>query len=162
MKKITILFAALLLFTINSYSQNTDVKALLDKSETRTEVFNTILNDHQLMMEFMKEMKGNQHAMMMMKENNRMMKKDGNMEMDQKHQMMNHDKMRSMMNENPEMMQKMMGNMMEMCEKDSTMCSKMTDMIVQHPELMKAIMQKLNSKSTPEIEDSTMNHMHQH
>jgi hypothetical protein len=83
------------------------------------------------------------------------------MKMSQKHQMMNHEKMMGMMKENPEMMQKMMGNMMEMCEMASTMSSKMTDMMAQHPKLIKATIQKLNSKSTLEIVDSTMNHMHQ-
>jgi hypothetical protein len=34
-------------------------------------------------------------------------------------------------------------------------------MMAQHPKLIKATIQKLNSKSTLEIVDSTMNHMHQ-
>ena len=180
MKTITTIFIAVFFLSINGYSQNTDVKALLDKQETRTQIFNTILGNHQLMMEFMKEMKGNEHAMMMMKENKQMMNNDDKMGMNHEHQtkengkmmnhdkmmnqgkMMDHDKMMIMMKENPEMMKKMMSNMMEMCEKDGVMRSKMVDMMVQHPELMKTTIQKLNSKSTLEIVDSTMNHLHQH
>jgi len=44
------------------------------------------------------------------------------------------------------MMQKMMSNMMEMCEKDSTMRDRMTDMMAQHPEMMQKCMQMMNEK----------------
>ena len=66
MKTLTIILSMLSLLTYNSFSQNADVKGLLDKPETRTEIFKTIMNDHELMMDFIKAMKGNDHAMMMM------------------------------------------------------------------------------------------------
>jgi hypothetical protein len=97
--------------TYNSYSQNADVKGLLNKPETRTEIFNTILNDHELMMDFMKAMKGNDHAMMTMQneshEMGEMKAKTGTVEMKGNPQMMGNGHMMEMMKENPEMMQKM-------------------------------------------------------
>nr|NQU90284.1 hypothetical protein [Bacteroidota bacterium] len=140
MKTLAILFSMLVLLTFNGYSQNVDIKGLLDKPETRTEIFNTILNDHVLMTDFMKSMKGNEHAMMMMKENQQMMGNDGKMEMKDEHQMM------GMMKDNPEMMQKMMGNMMDMSEQDSTMRNKMADMMTEHPRMMQMCMQKMKDK----------------
>jgi len=109
----------------SGYSQNTDIKGLLDKPETRTEIFNTIVGDHGLMMEFMKTMKGSEHATMMMKDNNQMM---------------------GMMKDNPGMMQKMMSNMMDMCEQDSTMRCNMANMISKHPKMMSMITQQIEPK----------------
>jgi spore coat polysaccharide biosynthesis protein SpsF (cytidylyltransferase family) len=113
------------LLTYNSFSQNVDVKGLLDKPETRTEIFNTIVGDHELIMDFMKVMRENEHATMMMKKN-------------------------------PEMMQKTMVNMMEMCDKDSAMRYTMVDMMTQYPEMMKAMMQKMNEKGMIKMDNVPM------
>lgn len=145
-RTITTIFAAVLLLTVNGYSQNTEVKALLDKPGTRTEVFNTILGDHQLMMEFMTAMKGNDNAMMMMQNNNQMMENKGGMSMNKDNQMKGHGDMMGMMKDNPEMMMNMMGNMMDMCEKDSLMCTNMANMMTDHPEMMQMCMEKMNEK----------------
>lgn len=157
MKTIITIFVAVLLLTVNGYSQNTKVKTLLNKPETRTEVFNTILGDHQLMMEFMTAMKGNEHAMMMMNQNNQMMKQADNKEGKNENQMMGHDhimgmnkkdmmnsnnmdqnrnQMMKMMKDNPEMMQNIMEDMMKMCDQDSTLRSKMSGIISEHPKMM--------------------------
>ncbi|GAI70916.1 unnamed protein product, partial [marine sediment metagenome] len=106
----------------------------------RAEIFNIILNDHELMIDFMKAMKGNKHAMIMMKENHQIMGNEGKMEMKSGHQMM------GMMKDNPEMMQKMMGNMMDMSEQDSTIRQKMADMMTEHPQMMQMCMQKMKEK----------------
>lgn len=143
MKAHSIIFSILTLVTFNSYSQKVDVKGLLDKPETRNEVFNAISGNHELMMDFMKSIKGNEHAMMMMKENNQMEGQVGNMEMKNEHQMMDSGNMMGMMKNNPEMMQKMMGNMMEMCKQDTSMRSKMANMMVKQPEMMQMCMQKM-------------------
>jgi hypothetical protein len=137
MKTITILFSMLTLLAFNGYSQNTDVKGLLGNQETRTVIFNAIAGDHELMMDFMKVARQNEHGAMMMRNagNSQMgemeAKKGGMMEMNDNHQMM------GMMKENPEMMQKMMGNMMDMCVQDSAMRSNMADMMAEHPKMMK-------------------------
>ena len=157
MKAITILITTLTIFVLNVNGQNTDVKSLLDNQETRTEIFNAIASDHQLMMDFMKVAKENKHsAMMMSNTDNQQMKKmesekGGMMEMDSEHQMMN------MMKDNPEMMQKMMGNMMQMCEKDTAMRSKMATMMTEHPEMMKMCMQKMKEKGMMQSDEKMMN-----
>ncbi|MEX2427538.1 MAG: hypothetical protein WD577_04750 [Bacteroidales bacterium] len=146
MKAITIFISMLTVLVFNVNGQNTDVKGLLDNQETRTEIFNAISGDHQLMMDFMKVAKENEHGAMMMRnaENHQMKKmgskKGGMIGMNDEHQMM------GMMKDNPEMMQKMMGNMMEMCEKDSAMCSQMANMMTEHPKMMKMCMQKMKEK----------------
>lgn len=148
-RTITTICVAVLLLTVNGYSQNTSVKALLDKPESRTEVFNTILGDHQLMMEFMTAMKGNEHAMMMMQNSNpqmKGMKDNGGMENSSTNHKMHGGEMPGMTKDNPEGMMKMMGNMMDMCENDSAMCSKMANMMTDHPEMMQMCMKKMNEK----------------
>jgi hypothetical protein len=155
MKTLTILFSMLTLLTLSSYSQKVDVKELLNKPETRTEIFNIIAGDHELMMEFMNVMKKNEHASMMMKSDNHQsmkMNKDTSV-MKCNHMMMENGKMMEMMKKNPEMMKgmmsmmgNMMGNMMEMCEKDTTMRSMMTEIMAQHPEMMKMMMNEMDEK----------------
>lgn len=148
-RTVTTIFIAVLLLTVNAYSQSTSVKALLDKPETRTEVFNTILGDHQLMMEFMTALKGNDHAMMMMQSSDSQMtgmKENGSMESSSTNHKMHQGEMMGMMKDNPEMMMNMMGNMMDMCKQDSTMCKKMANMMTDHPEMMEMCMKKMNEK----------------
>ncbi|MFY9152716.1 MAG: hypothetical protein WAO52_11910 [Prolixibacteraceae bacterium] len=170
MKTIILVISVITVLSFNGYSQTTKVSELLKNKETRNETFNAILNNHELMMDFMAAMKGNEHAMMMMKGNNQMMNDNGKSDMHQEYQNMNHDQMMSNMNENPEMMQKMMGNMMEMCEKDSAMRCKMADMMTQHPKMMNTMMQKMKGKDIKKMDDMPMmqkqkdenNQLHQH
>ena len=164
-RTITTIFVAVLLLTLKGYSQKTDVKALLDKPKSRTEVFNTIMSDHQLMMEFMTAMKGNEHATMMMQSNNQMMKNKGGMGMNKDNQMMGQGNMMGMMKDNPEMMK----NMMEMCMKDSTMCCSMAEMMTGQTEMMKAMKMKMGEKEKTgldkmnQMEDKDNNHSkHKH
>jgi hypothetical protein len=176
MKTITIIFVTVLLFTVNAYSQNTSVKALLDKPETRTEVFNTILGDHQLMMEFMTAMKENEHAMMMMQNSDSQikgMKENGSMESSSANHKMHQDEMMGMMKDNPEMMMNMMGNMMDMCEQDSIQCKHMAEVMSDHPQMMQMCMHKMKEKgmmgadgkmnmmnSSGEKKDTANHHIH--
>lgn len=149
MKTIVIMISMLTLFIYQGYSQNTDVKVLLNNPETREVIFNAIANDHQLMTDFMKTMKGNEHASMMMKNDNQQMGEKSEMGMmgkDASHQMMGKENMMGMMNDNPEMMMNMMSNMMDMCEKDSVMSNKMANMMTDHPEMMQMCMKKMNEK----------------
>ncbi len=134
MKAITLIIAMITVLVFNTNAQNTDVKELLDNKETRTELFNAIAGDHQMMMDFIKVAKENEHGAMMMRDaENPEMKTMGSMQDANKKQKKmesmkggnEQQKMMGMMKNNPEMMQKMMGNMMEMCKKDSAMRNKM-------------------------------------
>jgi small nuclear ribonucleoprotein (snRNP)-like protein len=60
---------------ITACNSKTDVVSTLDNSENRKEIYSAIMNDHQMMTEFMEMM--NEHAMMMMKEGHMM---SGNLE----------------------------------------------------------------------------------
>ena len=94
MKITTILISMLTVLIFNVNGQNTDVKELLDNQETRTEIFNAIAGDHELMMNFMKVARENGLGAMMM----------SNTE--------NHE-MGNMMTEHPEMMKMCMQKMKE-------------------------------------------------
>jgi hypothetical protein len=177
MRTIVIVFSMLTLLTFNGYSQNVDVKGLLDKPETRTEIFNAIVGDHELMMKFLEVVKENEHASMMMHDENnpmnKMESKEWMSEMSGNQQLMDHSEMMSMMKDNPEMMQKMMVNMMDMSDRDSTIRGKMADMMIQHSQLMQMCMQEMiekgmigpdgkmkmmNSKVQSEKEEHNRNH----
>ena len=63
-KQILMSLAILLVVTVNGYAQEKTID--LNSPEVRTQVFDQILNDHQLMMDFMAKMNTNDHAMNMM------------------------------------------------------------------------------------------------
>lgn len=107
MKAITMFIAMVTVLVFNTNAQNTDVKGLLDNEETRTEIFNAIAGDHQMMMDFMKVAKENEHGAMMMRDaENSKMKKMGSHK-------------GGMMKENPEMMKMCMQKMKEKDMMDS-------------------------------------------
>jgi len=56
--------------------------------------------------------------------------------------------MMSTLKEHPEMMQMMMSNMMDMCEKDSTQCDQMTAVMSEHPHMMMMGEQKMKDNGT--------------
>ncbi len=169
MKALAIILLIIPFWVTNGLAQEKDIAALLNNSETRSEIFNKILNDHQLMMDFMDAMQKSDHAMMMMKENPMMTGNQtmGDMQMNSEHQMMGtmHDnsemmhQMMSMMKENPDMMQKMMGNMMDLCEKDSTQCENMAKVMSEHPYLMMMGMQKAKDGQMESNSGARMNMM---
>lgn len=197
MKTIVIFLSMMTLFVLNGFGQKTNVTGLLENKETRTEIFNTIMNDHELMTDFMNAMHNNEHAMMMMKGNNQMMGEgaymstDGGMdhqhqamrhddaemgnedEMIHQHQMMDHTRMMNMLKDDPEMMQDMMGAMMDMCRQDLAYCSHMADMMTEHPDMMQMGLQRMKEKGMigpdgnvkmmdPETHSGTMGQHHSH
>ncbi len=113
MKTITLIFLTIGLFTLNSCAQKTDVNAMLENSETRSEIFDAIANNHNYMTGFMDNMQGSEHAMQMMQGDTKMM---GNMMQDQGMQMMMKDSM-------------LMGNMIQNMMKDGKMMGKMMKMM---------------------------------
>lgn len=119
MKTTILIFIAIGLVTLNSCAQKTDVKTILEDSETKTEIFDAIANNRSYMTQFMENMQSNEHAMQMMKGDNKMM---GNMMEGQGMQMMMKDSM-MMKNMMQSMMKdgKMMGNMMKMMHEKGMM-----------------------------------------
>lgn len=136
MKTLVFIFSMMTFLTLNSFGQDKKIANLLKNPENRIEIFNNILNNHEFMMEFMQSMQGNKHAMTMMQSNNEMMENKGGMGMNKDNKM----------KENPEMMQKMLGNMMDKCKQDSAACNKMTDMMTNHPEMMEMCIKKMKEK----------------
>lgn len=147
MKTLTLIFSMITLLTFNSLGQSNDIDKLLEKPETRNEIFYTILNNHELMTEFMKAMKETDQATTMMENENHqisgMNAKNVSLELESNQQM-------SMMKDDPDKMQAMMSDMMEMCEKDTAMQNKMAGMMAQHPEMMKKCMQKMQENGKME------------
>lgn len=135
MKKILLFsFAATALFWIGC-SQPTNVDSMLKNAESKDQVFAAILEDHELMTEFMNKMMSNEHAVMMMKGNQQMMD-----------MMAAEGNMMQMMKDRPEMMQQMMSGMM----KDGNMMGHMMQMMQQEgmmsEECMQSCMQMMKDK----------------
>ena len=73
MRTMVIIFSMIGLLTLSSCKQDTNVEALLQNSETRSEVIKTITEDQEFMAEFIGNMRNNTTAMQMMLGNKNMM-----------------------------------------------------------------------------------------
>jgi len=161
MKTLSLFISLMTFWTLNSYGQSEDVNKLLENQKTRTEVFNSILNSHEMMTEFIHAMNNNSHAMMMMQQNSTMMGNQtgtaGQMGSSSHMGMMgeNHQEMMNQMmgylNENPELIPQMMGNMMTLCEQDSTQCNQIAEVMSEHPQMMRMGLQQMNGKQSGEL-----------
>ncbi|NNE77626.1 MAG: hypothetical protein HKN31_11205 [Pricia sp.] len=119
MKTTTLIFLMIGLFALNGCNQKTDVNAMLDNSETRSEIFDAIANNHKYMTGFMDNMQESDHAMQMMQGNSKMMgnmMQGGGMQMMMKDSMMMKNMMQNMMKDG-----KMMGNIMQMIHEKGMM-----------------------------------------
>ncbi len=119
MRTLFIGLLAIGLFSLTSCKQETDTQALLENPETRTEVFNSIVENDAYMAEFMESMHGNLATMKMMQGNKKMMGSMMNgqgMQMMMKDSTMMHSMMNRMMGDG-----KMMGNMMKMMHETGMM-----------------------------------------
>ena len=138
MKKLMIfsLFSVILFTT--SCAQQADVNAMLKNAETKDKVFSAIMDDHQLMTEFMNKMMTNEHAMMMMQGNKGMMG-----------MMMQGGNMMQMMQGNPELVQNMISSMM----KNGNMMAQMMQMMNQKgmisDECLQSGMQRMKDQGMP-------------
>ncbi len=176
MKTTTLLISMITLFTFNVLGQGSNVKALLENRDTREEIFSIILNDHNLMMEFMDQMNGNEHAMAMMRGNHKMMmnlQEESQMQgghMGTGHGMMGQEEEAQTqsghmgtghgmmgMTDDSELIQKM-GHMMDRCKTDSTVCMEMTAMIAQHPDMMRMMMRMMHQKGIIESDTEQKDH----
>jgi hypothetical protein len=156
MKTTVYILSMLTVFAISGFGQKSNTPELLENKNTRSEIFNTIMNDHELMMDFISAMKNNQHAMMMMKGSNMMghdedMGHEGNMAhghqmMEHGQQTMDHAQMMQMLKNDPALMEDMMGVMMERCEQDSTFCNNLAEKMTEHPGMMQMGMHKMKEK----------------
>ena len=119
MKTLIVIFSIMVLVTFNSCDQKMNTKTMLDNTETRSEIFNEISGNHQLMTAFMENMQKNDHAIQMMQGNKmlmgQMMKGNG-MQLMMKDSTMMHSMMGEMMKDG-----KMMVNMMQMMHEKGMM-----------------------------------------
>ncbi|MFH4967879.1 hypothetical protein V8G61_06690 [Gaetbulibacter sp. M240] len=131
MKTFLTILSMIGLFLFVSCNQNTNANRLLENEKTREEIFNTIGNNHDYMMDFMESVQTNDHAMNMMQGHPMMMR-----------HMMN-TQMQNMMN-NRDMMDSVMMNMLN----DENTMSRMMQMMHDNHMISQDCMQ------------STMNMMH--
>ena len=123
MRTITIILLAMGLISLSSCEQKTDPNAMLENSQTRTELFDAIASNHSYMTQFMDNMQTNDHAMQMMQGNQKMMgtmMQGGGMWMMMKDSMM----MKNMMDDQP-VMHAMMDRMMKSPETMNSMMQMM-------------------------------------
>jgi len=170
MKMHMLTISMVLVLSLSSFAQSETVDKVLKNQESKMELFNAIQNDHQLMMEFMQNMHGNQHAMMMWK-NDQMMGQNKEMNQHQmmgqgnmmgsgsEHPMMDKNGMMQMMHNNPEMMQKMMNNMVDVCATDSVMSHNMVDQMSQHPQMMQMMKSQMMGTPTKGMMKGGQHHM---
>jgi len=152
MKTLVVIFSVIGLLTLNSCKQETDVQALMENAETRSEVLSIITENHKFMTEFMEQMHVSEHAMQMMQGNKNMMgtmMKGQGMQMMMKDSMITNNMMHSMMKD-----KNMMGNMMKM----------MHDKGMMSEDCMKSCMNMMGNKGMnmnhDEDKDSDTSHNH--
>ena len=138
MKKLVFLSLLAVTLSMTSCTQQADVNTILENAETKDKVFSAILDNHELMTEFMNKMMSNEHAMMMMQGNKDMMG-----------MMMKGGDMMQMMQSNPEMMHNMMTGMMQ----DGKMMAHMMQMMNQEgmmsDECLQSCTQMMKDKGMP-------------
>ena len=129
MKTFLVIISMIGLLSFTTTGQKKDVTKLLDNQQTRTEIFNAIQNNHELMNEFMNHMKGNQHAMMMWQGNT---------------QFMNQKYMRNLMRNHPQAMRQMMNSMIGASATDSTWTNQMIKYMNQYPQMWQMMRYHMN------------------
>ena len=119
----TMVTLTLLITALSACQQQKDVSTLLEKHDTRNEIFNTIISDHEYAEQLMTKMMEDDHTQMMMKGNEQMM---GMM-------MSDNDQMMAMMKDKPDMMHNMMSNKEGMMDKETMMRNKKNMGVDIHP-----------------------------
>ncbi len=142
MKKLTIILSVAILavvLVVTSCSKQTEVKTVLNDSIARTEIFKTIAGNHEMMSEFMKVMKTNKHAMMMIQGDTSMM---SNQNMMGNNQMMGNQNMMT-----DSTMQMFIDNMMKNGKMMNMMMQKMKDNNMMSEECMQNVENMMKSKA---------------
>lgn len=174
MKALTLIITMMAFITLSSFKQDDKkVDQLLQNENSRKEVINQILNNRELMIDFMNAMHGNQQAMMMWNQNYRHMQSNGaatnnNSSMMGRGSMMGgnsgnqmmgssgtnnnsntgYSQMANQMMNNPGMMRGFMNNMMNTYGQDSTFVNNMAKIMANHPRLMKRAIRDYNQNDT--------------
>lgn len=143
----TVVTLTLLIAALSACQQQKDVSTLLEKHDTRNEIFNTIISDHEYAEQLITKMMEDDHTKMMMKGNQEMM---GMM-------MSENEDMTAMMKDNPEMMHGMMSNMMNMAEADSSMCAHMMTMMKDKSNMMGQMMEMMHKEGIMDKETMMRN-----
>lgn len=152
MKKLILFSLAAITFIWVGCGQQADVNTMLKNTDTKGKVFSAILEDHELMTEFMAKMMANEHAMMMMKGNHDMMGK-----------MMGDGNMMQMMKDNPDMMHNMMSGMMKDGKMMGHMMQMMGDKGMMSEECMQSCKKMMADKGMPmEMDSGTEEGDHNH
>jgi len=189
MKALTLIITMVAFITLSSYKQDDKVDQLLQNQNTRKEVFNKILNNRELMIDFMNAMHGDQQAMMMWNQNYRHMQ-NNKTDTNDNYSMRGHNNMMGryngnhmmgsantndnsymgygpMMNQmmnNPNQMRGFMTNMMNTYGQDSTFVNNMAKIMANHPQLMNRAMHDYNQNDTMGMNGyqngNGMQHMH--
>ena len=138
--KTLMIIALFVTLTLSGFSQETNVKDLLNDQAKRTEIFNAIAMNPELKKEFMATMKMHQGHMQMQQGNETMMQGKGQMKMDSK------TPDASMMMNSPEKREQIMSKMMEMCKSNPDMQKMMADKMTKNPEMMQTMMKMMKEK----------------
>ena len=138
MKNSILFFFVSIFFLSAGCAQQANIEALLENPETKNEIFTTIMQDEELMNDFMDEMMANDNAMMRMRGNQQMM---GHM-MDQGHMM-------TMMQNNPDMQQMMMNNMMQNGAMMSQMMNRMHQQGIISEDCLQAAQKMMEERGMP-------------
>jgi transcription initiation factor TFIID subunit TAF12 len=139
MKNLSLLFLSLGSIILGGCNQKTDVNAMLQNPETKTELFNAISSSHDNMMAFMASIQNNEHAMQMMQNDQQMMGNmmhGGGMQMIMQDSDMKQKMMEQMMGDK-DMMNTMMANM----SKNGAMMGNMMQMMTENGLMSKACME---------------------
>jgi hypothetical protein len=134
MRTLTTIILIIALVTLSSCKQNTDPKAVLENTETRSELFTAITDNHEYMTAFMEIMSHSDHAMQMMQENSSMMST-----------MMHGNGMQMMMGDST-MMHSMMTKMMQNGQMMGQMINMMHQEGMMSTECLNACMKKMSEK----------------
>ncbi|HEA23687.1 hypothetical protein LCGC14_1618710 [marine sediment metagenome] len=119
MRRAILIFSIITMTTLSSCNEEQDANAMLDNPVKRIHIYESITGNHDLMNEFLLKMQENDHAIQMMRGNQKIMGnliQDNGMKMMMKDSIMMKNMMRSMVKDG-----KMMGNMMQMMHEDGMM-----------------------------------------
>ncbi len=131
----TVIAFTLAIATLSACQQQEDVSTMLKNEDSRKEIYNTIIADHEYSQELMAKMMEDDHT--------QMMKGNGDM---MNIMMSDNADMKAMMKQKPEMMRGMMSNMMNMADSDSSMCSQMMTMMKDRPNMMGQMMEMMHKE----------------
>ncbi|MGW8317569.1 MAG: hypothetical protein ACWGNV_18380 [Bacteroidales bacterium] len=168
MKTLAFIVVMIPFMGMNTLAQNPDVQKLMDNKDAREEIYKTIMNDHNLIMEFLGDVQHNDHAKAMMQQHQAMYgsnagNSQGMMMGNNQNMMGNSQEMtgnqQHMMGNNQNMMgnsQQMTGNnqhMMGMSQENIQRMNQMMGYFQENPELVPRMMGNMMDMC---VSDSTL------